>query len=112
MRILVLVLGLLFFAVPSWAICTTTTANLSQTTIQMAIDNAIDGDTICLPAGATTWTTTTALTPSVTLDKGITLQGKTSCNGSPVTCTDGTIIYDGTTATADQTLVDYRRNAA
>lgn len=102
MRIVVLVLALLIFAVPSWATCTTTTANLSQATIQTAINNAIPGDTICLPTGSATWTTLVAHTPSVVLSKGVTLQGKTSCTGTPVTCSDGTIINDGTTALAGE----------
>ena len=71
MRIVVLVLALLFFAVPSWATCTTTTANLLQNTIQKAVDKATAGDTICLPAGTQTWATTTAARPSVTLNKGV-----------------------------------------
>lgn len=80
----------------SMAVCTVTTADLQQSTVQTAINNATAGDTICIPAGSQTWTTATAFTPSVTINKAVTLQGTTSCTGSPVTCVDGTVINDGT----------------
>lgn len=59
---------------PSWseAACTTTTADLTPAVIQAAINAAVDGDTICLPAGTGAWGTTGVSIPS---NKGITLQG-------------------------------------
>jgi hypothetical protein len=67
---------------------THTAASCSQADVQAAIDAASDGDTVEVPAGTSTWTTTTSLTPAVTLDKkAITLIGAGI---------DKTIIYDAT----------------
>jgi len=109
MRILLGCLIGLFWVTVAQAVCTTTTANLQQTTVQNAITaatgGAMDSYVICLPPGTQTWTTTSSVTPSVTLNKGVTLQGTTVCSGSPVTCVDGTIINDGTNAGFDEGLL-------
>lgn len=51
------------------AACTTTTASLVFATVQTAVTNAALDDTVCLPAGSATWSSTLAIT------KGITIQG-------------------------------------
>ncbi len=58
--------------------------------VQSAVANAREGDTVTVPAGTASWTSTLSIT------KGITLQGATSISGnlsSPVV-TDKTIILD------------------
>jgi len=61
--------------------------------VQAAINQAKDGDTITLPAGTFSWTSTLKIT------KGITLQGQSTITGagtSSPTIHDGTIIKDDT----------------
>lgn len=99
-------IGVLLMVQPVQAVCTTTTANLTQATVQAAIDAANPGDTICLPAGTQTWTTSVATSPSVTLNKAITLEGGTACAGTPVTCSDGTILNDGTGAGFNEMMLE------
>src|SRR4051812_11565133 len=66
--------------------CTTTTANLTQSTVQTAVNNAADGDVVCLPAGAATWTSTVGFSNS----KGVTLAGAAArSGGGTTTITDG-----------------------
>jgi hypothetical protein len=51
-------------------------ASCAQEHVQTAIDAAIDGDFVLVPAGACTWTTLSANTPAVSMAaKAITLQG-------------------------------------
>ena len=49
---------------------------------------AIDGDTITLPAGIFLWTT------HVTITKGITIQGETTTNSDNGTASDETVLID------------------
>ena len=69
-----------------------------QRDVQTAINNASTGDTVLVCAGTATWTTKRAGSPAVIINKAITLQGATNCTGAGATlsCTDGTIINDGT----------------
>ncbi|MFQ6101991.1 MAG: hypothetical protein ACE5OS_12270, partial [Anaerolineae bacterium] len=47
-----------------------------QDDVQAAVDAAVDGDFVLVPAGHCTWTTPVAATPAVEIDgKGITVQG-------------------------------------
>ncbi|MBV6433881.1 MAG: hypothetical protein IANPNBLG_04115 [Bryobacteraceae bacterium] len=73
-------------------------SNCSQMAVRAAINSAMPGDTVIVPAGSCTWTTTSPGAPSVLLNKAITLQGQTTCTGRSenLTCADSTIIYDGT----------------
>lgn len=73
-------------------------ASCSQTDVQSAINSANGGDTVIVPAGTCAYTTTTAMTPSVTINKAITVQGATVCTGraNTLSCTDNTIINDRT----------------
>ena len=77
---------------------TITAASCSQTDVRTAFNSASSGDTVAVPAGSCTWTTPAANTPSVVLNKAITLQGQTVCTGraASLACRDSTIIYDGT----------------
>src|SRR6266481_5467043 len=59
----------LLLAVTSHSWATTFASDGSPTSIQTFHSQAVNGDTITLPAGTFTWTT------GVTLSKGITLQG-------------------------------------
>ena len=70
----------------------------SRTDVQAAINSAANGDRVLVPSGACTWTTTTPLTASVIINKAITVQGQTVCTGlaSTLSCSDNTIISDGT----------------
>ena len=49
---------------------------------------AVDGDTITIPAGTFSWSA------RVNLTKAIILQGATTCNSSTGVCNDQTIILD------------------
>jgi chitodextrinase len=75
-----------------------TASSCSQTAVQTAINAATAGSTVLVPAGTCTWTTASSGTPSVILNKAITLQGQTTCSGAGanLSCSDATIIYDGT----------------
>lgn len=69
-------------------------ASCSVANVQTAIDSATDGDTVVLPSCSATWS---GAGPIVSItNKGITLQGQTTCNGSPgvrvTSCTDNTNI--------------------
>jgi hypothetical protein len=66
-------------------------ASASFADVTNAVNRAVDGDTVIVPAGTATWTST------LNLSKGITLQGQTTVNGAGTaspTVTDGTIILD------------------
>ncbi|HYM74936.1 MAG TPA: hypothetical protein VE377_03070 [Candidatus Dormibacteraeota bacterium] len=73
-------------------------ASCSQSNVQSAINAASSGDTVVVPSGSCTYTTATSYTASVIINKAITVQGQTACTGagSSLSCTDGTIISDGT----------------
>jgi hypothetical protein len=64
----------LVFSLPALA-ATINAANCSSPAIQTAINSAVDGDTVIVPAGSCTWTTPASMTPAVSISKGITLQG-------------------------------------
>jgi hypothetical protein len=81
-------------------------ASCSSGNILSAIASASNGDTVAVPAGNCTWNTPSSNTPVIALTKAITLQGTTTCAGSPVTCVDGTIINDNTGNGFDENLID------
>lgn len=85
------------FVVPAQA-ATINAASCSAAQVQSAINSAVSGDTVVVPAGTCTWATSSSMTPSVILNKAVTLQGQTTCSGkaSSLSCTDGTTISDGT----------------
>ena len=89
-------------------------ASCSQTDVQKAINSASAGDTVVVPAGTCTYTTTAGYTPSVTINKGVTVQGQTVCTGraSSLSCTDNTIIYDGTGTNAGEIPISMTSNNA
>jgi hypothetical protein len=62
--------------------------------VQLAISSAIDGDTVTIPAGAATWTST------LTITKGITLMGQTTTDPVAGTAVDNTIIQENVTRAA------------
>lgn len=71
---------------------TISAASCSQTDVQTAINAATDGSTVVVPAcSSTSWGKV------VNVNKGITLQGQTTCTGKAATlaCTDATIISAG-----------------
>jgi hypothetical protein len=62
----------------------------SSTDVQTAINSANNGDTVVVPSGACTWAS-----PVNISSKGVTLQGATTCSGTPLTCADNTKITIG-----------------
>jgi hypothetical protein len=69
-------------------------ASVSFVDVNTAVASAGDGDTVIIPAGTATWSSTLRIT------KNITLQGQTTIAGtdpSNFTVTDGTVIKDGLT---------------
>ncbi len=93
------VLLMIFLMQPKTAgAATVNAASCSQGNVQSAINSASAGDTVVIPAGTCTYTTTSRQTPSVTINKAVTVQGQTVCTGraSSLSCTDSTIIKDGT----------------
>jgi hypothetical protein len=84
-----LALSALFFAASGAAQATMINArSLSLTDVSNAIASAADGDTVILPAGTAVWHST------LTVAKGITLQGQTSTDSTNGTAVDNTIIQD------------------
>jgi hypothetical protein len=84
-----LALAALFFAASGAAQATTINARSpSLTDVRTAIASAADGDTVIVPAGTEVWRST------LTVDKGITLQGQTTTNSTNGTAVDNTIIQD------------------
>jgi hypothetical protein len=86
--------GLIFSAVlavgPAHA-ATINAASPALTDVASAIALASDGDTVIIPAGTANWNST------LTITKGITLQGATTVTGDHTTAmsaTDGTVILD------------------
>jgi len=70
-----------------------TAASPSLADVKTAVSSAVDGDTVVVPAGTASWT------QSLTITKGITLQGQTTITGAGTatpTITDSTIIRDDT----------------
>src|SRR4029077_2112079 len=66
-------------------------ASASIADVTNAVNRAVDGDTVVVPAGTATWTST------LNLGKGITLRGQTTVVGAGTaspTVTDGTVILD------------------
>lgn len=63
--------------------CTTTTANLTQSTVSTAVSAAADGATVCLPAGSATWSSTITFSAS----KAVTIAGQAAIQGSGGTTT-------------------------
>jgi hypothetical protein len=62
----------------------------SLTDVSSAVASAVDGDTVVVPAGTASWTSTLVIT------KGITLQGATTTTGltSAMTANDQTVLLD------------------
>ena len=48
--------------------CTVTAASLSSTDVQAALNAAVAGDIVCLPAGTATWTTQVSRTAAIECD--------------------------------------------
>jgi hypothetical protein len=72
-------------------------ASCEQDAVQAAIDAAVDGDTILVPAGRCTWTTPSAGTPAVRVEgKGLVLRGAG---------VDATTIVDDTGITGPESLL-------
>ena len=63
----------------------------SKADVKAALNLAQDGDTITLPSGTFTWTST------ITITKGVTIQGKTTTNSVNGTANDQTVIIDNVT---------------
>lgn len=93
----------------AWA-NTINAANCTSAAVLAAIASASNGDTVAVPAGNCTWNTPSANTPVINLTKSITVQGTTTCSGSPVTCVDSTIINDNTGNGFDENLIDDNAN--
>jgi hypothetical protein len=55
--------------------------------VKNAIASAADGDTVIVPAGTAAWTST------VTITKGITIQGQTTVNSDSGTADDQTVVW-------------------
>ena len=84
-----LALSALFFAASGAAQATMINArSLSLTDVSNAIASAADGDTVIVPAGTAVWHST------LTVAKGITLQGQTTTDSTNGTAVDNTIIQD------------------
>lgn len=67
---------------------TVNAASCSSSDVQAAINSASAGDTVNVPSGSCTWTTKVSIA-----NKGITLQGQTTCSGTPASsCVDNTNI--------------------
>jgi hypothetical protein len=87
-----LALAALFFAAFGAAQATMINARSpSLTDVRTAVASAADGDTVILPAGTAVWRST------LTVTKGITLQGQTTTNSTNGTAEDNTIIQDSDT---------------
>lgn len=73
---------------------TVTALSPSLADVSRAISSAADGDTIVVPAGTASWTS------SLVITKGITLQGQTTTDSAAGTAVDKTIIQDNVTRVA------------
>ncbi len=84
-----LLLGALFSATMRAA--TWTAASCNSGDVQKAMNSAGTGDTVVIPAGTCTWTSTISWTPPA----NVILQGQTTCSGNiPSSCADNTVIID------------------
>src|SRR4029077_7555902 len=63
-------------------------ASPSVTDVRRAIASAADGDTVIVPAGTAAWSST------LTITKGITIQGQSAVNSDTGVCNDQTILQD------------------
>jgi hypothetical protein len=70
---ILLIIALLI--VPGAAAATINATSCAQTDVQAAVNSAHENDTVAVPPGSCSWTTTTAYTASVRVDKAITLSG-------------------------------------
>jgi hypothetical protein len=75
-------------------------ADPSYASVQTAVNSALDGDTVVIPAGTATWSST------LTITNGITLQGQTTTDVVNKTANDQTIILVGTGGTGNQPLIN------
>jgi hypothetical protein len=67
---------------------TVNATSCASSSVQTAINNANNGDTVVIPAcSATTWASAVNIS-----GKSITVQGATTCSGTPLSCTDKTNI--------------------
>ncbi len=83
----------LLLFVSSTALGTTYNSNGSQADVQAKVNLCVDGDTVTLPSGTFTWTS------SVTVPgKAITIQGNTTTNSSTGACNDLTVLVDNISA--------------
>ena len=81
-------------------------SNGSAANVQQIHDTeAVDGDTITVPAGIFNWSA------RVNLTKAIILQGATTCNSSTGVCDDQTIILDNIPRDLNRGLIELRGNA-
>jgi len=90
-RVATLVTGVSLLVLSQAKAGTISAASASVSDITKAIASAVDGDTVVVPAGSASWTST------LTITKGITLQGATVVAGdhaTGLTTTDQTIILD------------------
>jgi hypothetical protein len=100
MRLLIIgVLAALLFA--SYSQATTFNSDGTQTNIQSLHDNSSchDGDTITVPSGTFSWTSTLAIT------KAIIIQGNTTTNVVTGTAVDNTIIQDNIVRSSGNGLI-------
>src|SRR5205814_4085767 len=70
---------------------TITAASVLYQDVNSAVQAARDGDTVIIPSGMASWTST------LTITKGITLIGQTTTDSAAGTAVDNTIIQDGVT---------------
>ena len=81
-------------------------SNGSAANVQQIHDTqAVNGDTITVPAGIFSWSA------RVNLTKAIILQGATTCNSSTGVCNDQTIILDNIPRNLNRGLIELRGNA-
>lgn len=66
-------------------------SNGTQADVQAKVDQAVDGDTVTLPAGTFSWS------KHVQVNKGITVAGQTAVNSDTGVCDDKTILKDDLT---------------
>ena len=91
---------LTFVSQTSAAVISAASASLAD--ITSAIASATDGDTVVVPAGTASWTST------LTITKGITLQGATTTAGAGTTsptAADATVILDNIPRTDSATVI-------
>jgi len=99
-RKLSLFVAVLFFAVSGVAqAATINAASCSEADVTTAMAATVDGDTVLLPAGTATWSS------SLVVTKGITIIGQTTVDSAAGTANDQTIILDRTGSVSDQMLI-------